>query len=166
MLKVMVIMQVPDWRRGEEHGQIVSPRPQNMDVWALGGSISTNGPIVAEAIVVRTFDELEARKDEVCSWWCVRVVVCVCVVVVVCVCVCVCVCKFAQFVASGGGLGRGGGGGFWSVACVCVRVCVCMSIFICCCFVWLGVGLSGRRDEGVRKGMKRHMCEDNMWVGQ
>ena len=56
---------MPDWVRGEEHGQILSPRPQNMAVWALGGSVSTHGPLVAEAIVVRTFDELEARKDEV-----------------------------------------------------------------------------------------------------
>jgi hypothetical protein len=58
-------VQVPDWVRGEEHGKILTPRAQDIAVWALGGSVSTNGSITAQAIVVRTFAELEERKNEV-----------------------------------------------------------------------------------------------------
>ena len=56
-------VMVPHWVRGQESGAIVRPYPQPLALVALGGSVGTPG-IEAEALVVKSFDELEARGSE------------------------------------------------------------------------------------------------------
>jgi len=56
---------VPHWVRGKETLDIVSPRPRNIPVLGLGGSIGTpEGGIEAEVLVVSGFDDLAARSAE------------------------------------------------------------------------------------------------------
>ena len=52
--------------RGDESAAMLKPRYHPLPMLSLGYSIGT-GPegITAEVIVVKTFDELEARADEV-----------------------------------------------------------------------------------------------------
>ena len=59
------ISKVPRWIRGKESAQLLTPREVEMYVMGLMQSISTNGPLELEAIVVKSFDELYQRKDEV-----------------------------------------------------------------------------------------------------
>ncbi len=56
---------VPRWVRGREHAEMVLPRQQALPMLGLGGSVGT-GPagIEAEVMVVRSFEELEARQEE------------------------------------------------------------------------------------------------------
>jgi len=55
---------VPVWSRTSESGEIVSPVSQKLALAALGGSVATpQGGIEAEVVVLRSFGELEARKD-------------------------------------------------------------------------------------------------------
>jgi len=57
---------VPNWVRGEESLELVEPRHQELRMLGLGGSVGTPSQgLRAEVLVVRDFDELEARKDEV-----------------------------------------------------------------------------------------------------
>ena len=56
---------MPNWVRGEEGGRVVLPREHMLEVMTLGSSVSSNGSIEADAIVVRTFEELDARAEEV-----------------------------------------------------------------------------------------------------
>lgn len=58
-------VMVPRWVRLKESCELLSPRPHKIAVMALGGTISTpkNG-ITAEVLVVKDFDELEARAAE------------------------------------------------------------------------------------------------------
>lgn len=52
--------------RGKETAKLLSPREKTLNILGLGLSISTPPEgIIAQAIVVKTFDELEARKSEV-----------------------------------------------------------------------------------------------------
>ena len=60
------ILKVPRWIRGIETAQLLAPREVEMYVMGLMQSISTNGPLELEAIVVKSFDELYERKDEAC----------------------------------------------------------------------------------------------------
>lgn len=56
---------VPRFRRDGESLELVLPRAQPMAVMALGGTVSTpKEGLAAELLVVRSFDELEARKLE------------------------------------------------------------------------------------------------------
>ncbi|MCS7211905.1 MAG: M28 family metallopeptidase [Chloroherpetonaceae bacterium] len=58
-------VMVPRWVRGAESCELVSPRPHKMAVMGLGGTIPTpKKGITAEVLVVRDFDELEARAAE------------------------------------------------------------------------------------------------------
>lgn len=56
---------VPRWVRGAEHATLVSPRPMDLPMLGLGGSIGT-GPdgLTAEVLVVSSFEELERRAPE------------------------------------------------------------------------------------------------------
>jgi carboxypeptidase Q len=58
-------VQLPHWVRGEEHARLVQPRNTKLSMLGLGNSIGT-GPngIQAPVLVVRSFDELDARCAE------------------------------------------------------------------------------------------------------
>ncbi|KAG1675012.1 Carboxypeptidase Q [Nymphon striatum] len=57
---------VPHWVRGQESLMMVKPREYHMNILGLGGSIGTPPDgITAEVIVVRSFDELKNRSNEV-----------------------------------------------------------------------------------------------------
>jgi carboxypeptidase Q len=58
-------VMVPHWVRGDESLTLVRPRPRELPMLGLGGSVATPaGGIRAEVLVVSSFDELEARADE------------------------------------------------------------------------------------------------------
>ncbi|MTI88274.1 MAG: M20/M25/M40 family metallo-hydrolase [Balneolaceae bacterium] len=58
-------VKVPHWVRGNESATLISPRKMDLPMLGLGGSIATpEDGITADVLVVKTFDELEARKDE------------------------------------------------------------------------------------------------------
>jgi carboxypeptidase Q len=59
-------VMVPHWVRGNEFARISSPISRNLPMLGLGGSIGTNGEVLAgEIVVVHSFEELEERKNEV-----------------------------------------------------------------------------------------------------
>jgi carboxypeptidase Q len=59
-------VMVPHWVRGEESLEMTSPVVRKLSVLGLGNSIGTPPEgIAAEAIVVRTFDELETLGEQV-----------------------------------------------------------------------------------------------------
>jgi carboxypeptidase Q len=59
-------VMVPHWVRGEESLELTSPVSRKLAMLGLGNSVGTPpAGVTAEAIVVRTFDELEARASEV-----------------------------------------------------------------------------------------------------
>jgi carboxypeptidase Q len=59
-------VMVPHWVRGEESLELISPEQRKLSLLGLGNSISTPPEgVTAEAIVVRSFDELEALGEQV-----------------------------------------------------------------------------------------------------
>lgn len=57
---------VPVWERVSESGEVTAPVSQQLALTALGGSVATPaGGLEAEVVGVRSFEELEARKDSV-----------------------------------------------------------------------------------------------------
>jgi carboxypeptidase Q len=58
-------VMVPHWVRGSESLRMVSPRPRNLPMLGLGGSIATPPEgITADVMVVQSFDDLRARAAE------------------------------------------------------------------------------------------------------
>jgi carboxypeptidase Q len=58
-------VMVPHWVRGSESLRLVSPRPRNLPMLGLGGSIATPPEgITADVMVVGSFDDLRARAAE------------------------------------------------------------------------------------------------------
>ncbi|KAL3874665.1 hypothetical protein ACJMK2_037646 [Sinanodonta woodiana] len=58
-------VMVPSWKRGDESAVMLQPRYHPMSILGLGSSIGTpQGGITAEALVVRSFDELHRRATE------------------------------------------------------------------------------------------------------
>ena len=59
-------VMVPRWVRGAESARIVEPYPSELAMLGLGNSVGTPpGGVAAELVVVRSFDELDARADSV-----------------------------------------------------------------------------------------------------
>lgn len=58
-------VMVPQWIRGDESLEILEPFPNQVPLLGLGGSVSTRSEgVVGELMVVKSFDDLTARKDE------------------------------------------------------------------------------------------------------
>ena len=58
-------VMITRWVRGEESAEILVPRPQALGFIGLGRSVGTpRKGLVAEALVVNSFDDLENREDE------------------------------------------------------------------------------------------------------
>lgn len=58
-------VMVPHWERGLERLLVLKTNPEELAVVALGGSVSTPAEgLEAEILVVESYEELEARKDE------------------------------------------------------------------------------------------------------
>jgi carboxypeptidase Q len=58
-------VMVPHWVRGEERAEIVLPKPHRMVMLGLGGSVGTPPEgIEADALLVRSFDDLDRRAAE------------------------------------------------------------------------------------------------------
>lgn len=58
-------VMVPHWVRGQETLQMIEPRAAEMQVLGLGGSIGTpRDGITAQVLVVKSFKELEERREE------------------------------------------------------------------------------------------------------
>jgi carboxypeptidase Q len=58
-------VMVPQWIRGDESLEILEPFPNQVPILGLGGSVSTRTEgVVGELMVVKSFDDLAARKDE------------------------------------------------------------------------------------------------------
>ena len=58
--------KIPRWTRGEEWGKITTERyTRKMAIMALGTSVGTNQTAwTSDVIVVRSFDDLDARAAE------------------------------------------------------------------------------------------------------
>jgi carboxypeptidase Q len=58
-------VMVPQWVRGDESLEILEPFPNKVPILGLGGSVSTRPEGVSgELMVVKSFEELTARKEE------------------------------------------------------------------------------------------------------
>ncbi|XP_018010879.1 carboxypeptidase Q [Hyalella azteca] len=59
-------VMVPHWQRNSEHAMLLQPRRQTLNILGLGTSVATPPEgIVADAVVVTSFDELESLGDQV-----------------------------------------------------------------------------------------------------
>ena len=59
-------VEVPVWIRGHAHARVTSPLDEELEILALGGSVATpEGGLTAPALVVGSFEELDARATEV-----------------------------------------------------------------------------------------------------
>jgi carboxypeptidase Q len=59
-------VMVPHWVRGKESLEMISPVPRKLTMLGLGNSVATpTEGITADAVVVRTFDELETLGERV-----------------------------------------------------------------------------------------------------
>ena len=59
-------VKVPAWIRGSESLKILVPFERSLRVLGIGGSVATpKGGIRGEVVVVRSFEELEQKKDEI-----------------------------------------------------------------------------------------------------
>ncbi len=58
-------VMVPRWMRGEESAELIEPRYRNLPMLGLGGSVATPVEgVLAEVMVVSSYDDLAARAEE------------------------------------------------------------------------------------------------------
>lgn len=59
-------VMVPHWSRGVEMASVVKPIARDLHLLALGGSVATpRGGITAPVVVVHSWDELDAKREQV-----------------------------------------------------------------------------------------------------
>ena len=64
-------VKVPRWVRGKESATLLSPRQRALPMMGLGGSIGTpQGGIIAEVLVVASFDALKNGQPKRRERWC------------------------------------------------------------------------------------------------
>ena len=63
--RLELVPNITNWSRGLEKLTLLSPHPTPTNIPMIGLGLSIGGNVTAEVIVVRTFDELELRKDDV-----------------------------------------------------------------------------------------------------
>jgi carboxypeptidase Q len=52
--------------RGKEWAEMLTPRKKSLSILSLGSSVGTDGKVItAQVIVVKTFDELSNRSNEI-----------------------------------------------------------------------------------------------------
>lgn len=54
-------VNVTKWVRNKEYARLIQPREYDIAITGLGGSVGTNGELMADAIVVRSFNDLQAQ---------------------------------------------------------------------------------------------------------
>lgn len=58
-------VMVPHWVRGEESARLVAPVEDDLPVLGLGGTVATpKGGVTAPVVVVSSWEELEAKRDQ------------------------------------------------------------------------------------------------------
>ena len=58
-------VQVTHWVRNKEYATLLTPRQYDIAITGLGGSVGTNGELTADAIVVRSFDDLVVHSADI-----------------------------------------------------------------------------------------------------
>ena len=59
------VLNITHWVRGRERLMLLSPRPIPSEIPMIGLGLSVGGDVTAEVLVVRSFDELEEKKEMV-----------------------------------------------------------------------------------------------------
>ena len=59
------VLNITHWIRGKERLVLLSPRPIPSEIPMIGLGLSVGGDVTAEVLVVKTYDELEEKKDQV-----------------------------------------------------------------------------------------------------
>lgn len=59
------VSNITHWVRGKEKLTLLSPRPFPTDIPLIGLGLSVGGDVTSEVLVLRSFDELEEKKEEV-----------------------------------------------------------------------------------------------------
>lgn len=58
-------VNVTKWVRNKEYAKLISPREYNISITGLGKSVGTDGELTADAIVVKSFDDLDAHSGNI-----------------------------------------------------------------------------------------------------
>lgn len=59
------VVNVTNWVRGKEYAKLLMPREFDLAITGLGKSVGTSGELTADAIVVKSFDDLASKASEI-----------------------------------------------------------------------------------------------------